>query len=39
VSEAYHYFAPTQSGLEQARHFLRVARFSQGDLPPVIDPE
>lgn len=39
VRGAYHYFIPTQSGLEQARHFLRVARFSKGDLPPVLDLE
>jgi lysozyme len=39
VRGAYHYFIPTQSGVEQARHFLRVARFSKGDLPPVLDLE
>jgi len=39
VRGAYHYFISTQSGLEQARYFLRVTRFSQGDLPPVLDLE
>ncbi len=39
VRGAYHYFISTQSGLEQANHFLRVTRFSPGDLPPVLDLE
>jgi lysozyme len=39
VRGAYHYFISTQSGLEQARHFLRVTDFAPGDLPPVLDLE
>jgi lysozyme len=39
VRGAYHFFTPTQSGVEQARHFLRTVRFTPGDLPPVLDLE
>ena len=39
VRGAYHFFTPTQSGVEQARHFLRTVQFAPGDLPPVLDLE
>jgi len=39
VRGAYHFFTPTQSGAEQARHFLRTVSLAPGDLPPVLDIE
>lgn len=36
---AYHYFIPSRSGAEQARHFLRQVQLLPGDLPPVLDVE
>ena len=36
---AYHFFSTRMSGRMQADHFLRQARFSKGDLPPVLDVE
>lgn len=36
---SYHFFSTTTPGAAQARHFLRYARLSKGDLPPVLDIE
>ena len=36
---SYHFFSTTTPGAAQARHFLRHARLSKGDLPPVLDIE
>lgn len=36
---AYHFFSLKSRGSDQARHFLHTARFSKGDLPPVLDVE
>lgn len=36
---AYHFFSTTSSTYSQAVHFLRHARFSKGDFPPVLDVE
>ena len=36
---AYHFFSTRMSGRSQAHHFLRQARFSKGDLPPMLDVE
>lgn len=36
---AYHFFVPTISADEQARHFIRTVRLEEGDLPPVLDIE
>ena len=35
----YHYFSPSVSAEEQARHFIRTVTVSPGDLPPVLDVE
>ncbi len=36
---AYHFYSTTSGASEQAEHFLKVARFSSGDFPPVLDVE
>lgn len=36
---AYHRFRPRADAVAQARHFVAVARISEGDLPPVVDVE
>jgi lysozyme len=36
---AYHFFIPSQSGLKQARHFLKEVKLQSGDIPPVLDIE
>ena len=36
---AYHFFIPSQPGLQQARHFLKKVDLLPGDLPPVLDIE
>ena len=36
---SYHFFSTLSSGAAQARFFLRQARISKGDLPPVLDVE
>ena len=36
---AYHFFSPTQSGKQQAEHFIRTVKLEKGDLPPVLDIE
>lgn len=36
---AYHFFRTTQSGRQQALHFLRTARPQRGDMAPVLDVE
>lgn len=36
---AYHFFSLKTLGSQQARHFMKIARYQQGDLPPVIDIE
>lgn len=36
---AYHFFSTKSSAYSQAVHFLRQARFSKGDFPPVLDVE
>lgn len=36
---AYHFFSTQSSGAAQAHFFIRNTRFSQGDLPPVLDVE
>ncbi len=36
---SYHFYTFGLSGKEQARHFLKIAKFSAGDLIPAIDVE
>ncbi|NDV78840.1 glycoside hydrolase family 25 protein [Dysgonomonas sp. 511] len=36
---AYHFYTFALSGEEQARHFLKTAKFASGDLLPAIDVE
>ena len=36
---AYHFFSARSGAAEQARFFLKNARFSSGDMPPVLDLE
>jgi len=36
---AYHFYTFALSGKEQARHFLKIAKFNAGDLLPAIDVE
>lgn len=36
---AYHFFRPTLSGADQARHFLSHVTYRPGDMPPVLDLE
>ena len=36
---AYHFFSTRTGGAAQARFFLKHARFSSGDFPPVLDVE
>ncbi|MBR4379491.1 MAG: glycosyl hydrolase family 25 [Prevotella sp.] len=36
---AYHFFSLKTAGTEQAQNFLSHARYSKGDLPPVLDIE
>jgi len=36
---AYHFFGHRTSGKEQARHFIRTANLSKGNLYPVLDVE
>lgn len=36
---AYHFYSTTSGAREQARHFLKTAKFSTGDFPPVFDVE
>lgn len=36
---SYHFYTFGLSGKEQARHFLKIARFSTGDMLPAIDVE
>jgi lysozyme len=36
---SYHFFSYKSSGKAQAKHFISVARFQKGDLPPVLDVE
>lgn len=35
----YHFFSYRSSGREQARHFLTIAKYQDGDLPLVLDAE
>ncbi len=35
----YHFFSTKSSASEQAQFFIRNARFSKGDMPPVLDVE
>jgi len=39
IRGAYHYFHPDKSGIEQAKHFAKVADLKKGDFAPVIDLE
>jgi lysozyme len=39
LTGAYHFFAMTSSGLEQANHYKRIVPVSNDNLPPVIDVE
>lgn len=36
---AYHFFIPSKSGHKQAQHFLSNYKYTEGDLPPVLDYE
>lgn len=36
---AYHFFSTRTNGRSQAQYFLKNARFSKGDMPPVLDVE
>lgn len=36
---AYHFFSTVSDAADQAAYFLKNTRFSQGDLPPVLDLE
>ena len=36
---AYHFFSLCKAGKAQAQNFIRVARLSEGDLPPAVDLE
>jgi lysozyme len=36
---SYHFFSYNSNGNAQAEHFLSVAKFKAGDLPPVVDAE
>ncbi len=36
---AYHFFRPSLSGKQQAKHFLKTYKPLKGDLPPVLDLE
>ena len=36
---AYHFFRPTVSPIEQAKHFSKLVEMDYGDLPPVLDIE
>ena len=36
---SYHFFSTTSGAEAQARHFIRYARLTKGDLPPVLDVE
>lgn len=36
---SYHFFTATSSGLQQAKHFLKVSSIIGSDLPPVLDLE
>ena len=36
---AYHFFRPTVSSVEQAKHFTALVKLDKGDLPPVLDIE
>ncbi|MBQ8270071.1 MAG: glycoside hydrolase family 25 protein [Bacteroidaceae bacterium] len=36
---AYHYFSTTSSGTAQAQMFIKTAKLSKGDLPPMVDIE
>lgn len=35
----YHFFSTTSAATQQANYFIQNARFSKGDLPPVLDLE
>lgn len=39
IRGAYHFYRPTSSGEEQARHFMNKVHLEPGDLPPVLDIE
>jgi lysozyme len=39
IAGAYLYFHPKQSGIAQAKHFIKQAQLQDGDLAPVIDIE
>lgn len=39
ICGAYHFFLPSESAEEQANYFLRKARLTSGDFPPVLDIE
>lgn len=39
IRGAYHFFLPSVSPKEQAKHFIRTVRLRSGDLPPVVDVE
>lgn len=39
IRGAYHFFVPSVSAREQARHFMRRVSLEPGDLPPVLDIE
>jgi len=36
---AYHFFRPTVSSIDQAKHFTRTVKMDFDDLPPVLDVE
>ena len=35
----YHFYSTTSDAREQAKHFLKTAKFTSGDFPPVFDVE
>lgn len=39
IRGAYHYFSTKSSGAEQARMFIKTAKLTSGDLPPMVDVE
>lgn len=39
ICGAYHFYRPTSTGEEQARHFMNKVKLEDGDLPPVLDIE
>lgn len=39
VRGAYHYFAPSVSGREQAKYYLHQVHLDEGDMPPILDIE